>query len=176
MTMGFGRRGVSRAVCVVALALAGAATVQAQSPLFEPPARIPTDIEALKHLFETGDPVKFLADRAKPLKLGDVQRDTLKKLEQGLKRLRGPLLKRLERELPESLLPGQQAEVASLPTATRVLVDSLSRSTGRFEELAWSQLDEAQRAQALELRANWRPPTYTPSKRAYRVNAIGGPP
>ncbi len=175
MTSSQVRQGVSLVLGAVVMAFAGATSVQAQLVTFESSSRVPADIEALTHLFETRDPVKFLNDRAKPLNLTKVQRDSLKKLQQGLNKVRRPLLKRLERELPEMRLPGQQLEIGTLPTATRALVDSLMGTTDNYGQLAWSQLDEAQQAQALELRASWTPPVYTPERRAFRVDQIGPP-
>jgi len=167
-----------RLVGVVALTVAGATGAQAQaSAPFESPTRVPADIDALTHLFESRDPVKFLRERAKPLDLTNVQRDSLKKLEQGLERVRRPMLKRLKSEMPEARLPGQQLEISALPTVTRVLVDSLSRTTDRYGEWAWGQLGEAQLAQALELRAKWTPAKYSPNegRKAYRVTQMGPP-
>lgn len=167
-----------RILGVVALALAGATGAHAQaSTTFESPTRVPADIDALTHLFESRDPVKFLRERAKPLDLTNVQRDSLKKLEQGLERVRRPMLKRLEREMPEARLPGQQLEISALPAVTRVLVDSLSRAIDRYGEWAWGQLSEAQLAQALELRAQWTPAKYAPNegRKAYRVTRMGPP-
>jgi len=167
-----------RLVGVAALALAVATDAWAQpTATFESLTRLPRGIEALTHLLESRDPANFLRERAKPLDLSKVQRDSLKKLEQGLERIRRPMLKRLDEELPESRLPGQQVEISTLPTVTRALVDSIRRTTERYGEWAWGQLGEAQLAQALELRAQWTPDEYVPTqtRKAYRVTRMGPP-
>ncbi len=150
-----------------ALALVAATTAQAQG---NPP--LPESVDEFVHQIETRDPVKFLMDRNKPLKLTNPQRDSLKQLGQTLKRLRAPVISRLPKGPA-----GMPVRMATLSGGDRTMVDSLVQLNAGFRESAWAQLDETQRAQADELHAKWSPPKWNPPRRAeLKVTGVSGRP
>ncbi len=114
------------------------------------PANAPSPADMIKQQVEASDPFEFLNEHRKQLSLSDAQRDSLKAYQKDMKKSQDPLIKEVYKQMPRNAAGGR-----GMPDTVRTLVGSLREITQSYEERAFGQLDEKQRAKADTLRIEW---------------------